>query len=561
MLTELRIANFAVIEELSLQFSKGFTVLTGETGAGKSILIDAISLLLGGRASIEQIRSGSEETLLEASFDLPRDSPLLARLRSREILDSGEHELIIRRVINRSGRNRIHLNGKLMSAHSLEELAGTLVDIHGQHDQQSLLSANVQLEVLDAFGHLSPLREQFRQAYERWKSRRHELEEVQRRSADRLQREDFLRFQYKEIEEANIQPGEEERLVAELRRLAHAHRLTELTQAAYSHLYGGDQSLLSGLGAVDKDLRALSEIDADAKDWASLCEDAAIQLKELAARLRAYRDGLDQDPERLAHVEQRVEQLQRLKKKYGGSVAAVVAFGEDLRRQIDGADHTETRTRELQKWVEEDREEIESLAIQLSKKRRQSAARLAGEVAEQLAALRMEQHRFEMAVDSQEGDASLTSMGRDRVQCLLSANRGEPLHPLARVASGGELSRVMLAMKTVLAETDRVPVLIFDEVDAGIGGAVAAIMGTRLKKLADYHQVLCVTHLPQVAAQADQHLVVEKSTKDGRTLTSVRTLTPSGRQEEVARMLGGLTVTRKVRETAAELIKSGRGRR
>ncbi|MEK6526813.1 MAG: DNA repair protein RecN [Nitrospirota bacterium] len=554
MLTELRISNFAVIDRLSLEFSGGFQVLTGETGAGKSILVDAITLLVGGRASVDQIRSDAEEAVLEAAFSLQAPSQVTDRLRDVGLLGPQDTELIIRRVLSRAGRHRVYLNGSLTPLHLLQTLAGTLVDIHGQHEQQSLLSSHAQLEVLDAFGHLKELRNDYASQYEQWKMRQRELEEAMRMSADRSHREEMLRFQQRELEEADVQPGEEETLATERHRLAHAHRLAELSQEAYELLYGGDASLLGSLGSVTDRLRELGTIDPDTREWAALCDGATVNLRELTQRLRDYRQGLEQDPDRLARVEERLDRLLRLKKKYGGSLESLLSRARELKQQLEEMAVCETRIAELRGLVSEDYARVEALAERLSEGRTRAAGKLETRVKEELAALRMDHTQLQIKVSADGGESALGPTGRDRVEYVLSAIQGEPLLPLARVASGGELSRVMLAIKTVLAETDRVPVLIFDEVDAGIGGAVAAVMGQRLRALADYHQVFCITHLPQIASQAGTHFVVEKETIKKRTVTSVRRLDQGGRRDEIARMLGGLAVTKAVRATAAEMI-------
>ncbi len=554
MLTELRISNFAVIDQLSLDFSGGFQVLTGETGAGKSILVDAIALLVGGRASADQIRSDADEAVLEASFLLAPGGPVTDRLRASGLLASEETELIIRRVLSRTGRNRIYVNGSLTPLHLIQSLAGTLIDIHGQHEQQSLLSAQMQRDALDAFGHLKDLRQTYRSAYEQWKARQRELDETVQTVSDRRAREELLRFQYRELEEADLRAGEEEGMVAERRRLSHAQRLGQLAEETYELLYGAEASALSQLGAVNDRLRELETIDPETAEWAALSEGAVAQLRELAQRCRDYRDGLDHDPARLAQLEERLDRLQRLKKKYGGSEAALLAKMQELKRDLEALDMGETRLAELRESVAQDYARADALATQLSAGRVKAAAKMEARVKEELAALRMDRTGMKIAVTPEEGDEVLGPTGRDRVEYLFSANQGEPLQPLTRVASGGELSRVMLAMKTVLAETDRVPVLIFDEVDAGIGGAVAAVMGRRLRALAKYHQVFCITHLPQIASQAGTHFVVQKEVVKKRTVTKARKLDRASREEEIARMLGGLAITKAVRQTAAEMI-------
>jgi DNA repair protein RecN (Recombination protein N) len=557
----LRIVNFALIEQLSLQFQSGFTVLTGETGAGKSLLIDAIALLVGGRASTDQIRSGEDEAQLEAAFSLPDTHPLLQRLRLQEIIGQNESELILRRVLSRSGRHRVYVNGSLYPLRVLEELGGTLVDIHGQHEQQSLLATTKQLEALDGFGRLTELREQYEHTYQGWKELRRKLEALQFDIVDRGKREDLLRFQVQEIEQAGLLPDEEEQIRSERQRLVHANRLRELAHEAHVELQADEQAVLTRLGRVGRTLTELVQIDPAMGDCEHIATESAIPLKELAGRLRDYAQRLEADPARQAVVEDRLDLIQRLKKKYGGSVEAVIATGQRVQEELQLLDNHQERTAELTAQLEEKAHHLRTLAQQLSKKRTDAAERMTTSVEAELAALKMEQAIFQVMVSSDESPEGIGPAGCDRVEFLLSSNPGEPPRPLGRVASGGELSRIMLALKTVLAEMDQVPVLVFDEIDTGVGGAVAAAMGIKLRKLGSFHQVFCITHLPQVASQAEHHVLVEKGLDGQRTSTSVRMLKGVGREEEIARMLGGSTITKKVRETAAELIAGAKGKR
>lgn len=559
MLTELRISNFGVIDQLAIEFHPGFTVLTGETGAGKSLLIDALALLLGGRASADQIRAGAQEARLEAVFSLASTDPLLEELRRDNYVESGASDLTIHRVVAASGRNRNYLNANPVPLHLLERLGGTLVDIHGQHDQQSLLAPGVQLNALDSFGRLRDLRAEHEAAYETWMHHRRSLAELQREISEQRRREDYLRHQIAEIDEVDPAPGEDEALEAERRRLANAQRLRQLAGDIYARLYGDEEGILKALGEVKKYLAELSLLDAVPAGWTPFCEDAMVQLRELAGQARDYEGRLEDDPERLAQVERRLDVLERLKKKYGGSLAAVVEQAQSLRRDVAGLDAAEERLAERARLADEAERREQELAVQLSQKRAGVARDLQRRVAGELAALRMERTKFEVLVEkTTDGERGPT--GQDQVQLLLSANPGEPLRPMARVVSGGELSRVMLALKTILAGSDRVPVLIFDEIDAGVGGAVAELMGRRLRELARHHQVLCVTHWPQVAVQAHRHCLIEKTMKEGRTLTRVRELKGAEREAEIARMVGGVTVTKNVRAAAAEMMGTVRKR-
>ena len=561
MLAELRIANFALIEQLSLQFQPGYTVLTGETGAGKSLLIDAIGLLVGGRASTDQIRSGEEEAHLEAAFHLPPSHPLLQQLRAQEVIGEHDTELILRRVLSRSGRHRVYVNGTLCSLRTLEALGGTLVDIHGQHEQQSLLSHAAQLAALDAFGRTMDLRARYAQAYYTWNDLRAKIAAIQADTADRNRRAEFLQFQHDEIAQANLQMCEENVLQAERQRLMHAHRLGELAQQAYEGLQGDEQGVLSHLGRVARVLAELVHTDATMQACQQTAADAVIQLKDISGRLRDYVKELEADPGRQATVEDRLDLIQRLKKKYGGSIEAVIETGERVKGELQAIETYADTISELTAKLEEAHQHASGLARQLSKKRAEAAKRMKALVKGELAVLKMDQAAFDVAITIEEALEAIGPSGCDRVEFLISTNRGESLKPLARVASGGELSRIMLALKTILAEMDQVPVLVFDEVDSGVGGAVAAAMGSRLRRLGAFHQVFCITHLPQVASQAEHHLLVEKGQDRKRTMTSVKSLTGIGREAEIARMLGGEMVTQKVRETAAELLAEVKPRR
>lgn len=554
MLTELRITNFAVIERLSLTLDSGFTVLTGETGTGKSLLIDAVALLVGGRASTDQIRFGEDEAQLEASFEIPPTHPLLQRLRAREILGPQDSQLIIRRFIARSGRNRVYLNGALSPVHALEEFAGTLIDIHGQHDQQSLLSTSAQLEVLDAFGRLLELRFQYRSTYRDWVRFREERAELAVRLQQRAQQEDLLRFQQQELDEASCRIGEEELLQAERNRLGSSRRLTELASEAQERIQDDTLGILANLVSTERVLGELSQIDPQMQGTVRFISEAKVLLKEVADSLRGYAEGLDSDPMRLSAIEDRLAVIRKMKKKYGGTIEAVLETHTRVKQELEQLRAADGELDRYDRLIKEQERNVSVLARALSDKRADAAQRLTKLVDKELNALKMGSVRFLVRVMPSGPNEVWGPDGADHVEFLLSTNAGEPLRPMARVASGGELSRVMLALKSVLADVDHVPVLIFDEIDTGVGGAVAVTIGKRLRELGRYHQVLCITHLPQVASQAQHHFSVEKSEVKGRTLTTVRSLTRMSREGEIARMLGGERITQKTRSAAAELI-------
>ncbi|MGQ0666304.1 MAG: DNA repair protein RecN [Nitrospiraceae bacterium] len=554
MLTELRITNFAVVEQVSLVVDAGFTVLTGETGAGKSLLIDAIALLVGGRASSDHIRFGVEEAELEAAFQIPSDHPVLARLRARGIIGPQDSQLIIRRIIARSGRNRVYLNGAMSPVHMLEEFGGTLVDVHGQHEQQSLLSSSTQLEAVDAFGRLQALREEYRAAYHDWMRSRQEREEMAARIQQTAQREDYLQFQRQELDEASVRLGEEEALQSERRRLGSAHRLGELASEAYERLQAENYGSLPNLALLERTLEELAQIDPDMEGTGRLAADAKVLLKEVADSLRGYTDRIDADPVRLAAIDDRLALIQKLRKKYGGTVEALLETHDRVRAELDRLQGSDAQLEDCDRRIRAQQQAVARLARQLSARRMEAAKRMTKMVRQELQALKMERTQFLIQIVTREDEAAYGDDGTDRAEFLLTANVGDPLKPMARIASGGELSRVMLALKSVLADADRVPVLIFDEIDAGVGGAVAAAIGKRLRALGRFHQVLCITHLPQVASQAEHHWCVEKSRVKDRMVTMVHLLSGMDREQEIARMLGGETVTKKLRETAAELI-------
>ena len=554
MLAELRIVNFALIEQLHIRFQAGFTVLTGETGAGKSLLIDAIGLLVGGRASTDQIRSGEEEAHLEASFHLPDSHPLLQQLRSRDIVGLKDNDIVLKRILSRSGRHRVYVNGSLCPLRVLEELGGTLVDIHGQHEQQSLLTPANQLDAVDGFGTIAPLRMRYEAAYREWKDMLAQLDVTRQMGSERDRVEELLQFQVQEIEQADLLVDEESTLHAERHRLVHAHRLRELAEESYAELQGDEQGVLIRLGRAGRLLAELGRTDQTMTDCESQAREAGIQLKELATRLRRYADELEADPDRQGKVEDRLDLIQRLKKKYGGSIETVLATSMRAKQELHALQNHQNLLMELTEKLYAAENRLTDMAKQLTKKRREAAKRLSGLVGSELAAVKMEQAAFDIVVTAEKGPEALGTTGRDRVEFLFSSNAGEPPRPLGRTASGGELSRIMLALKTVLAETDRVPILVFDEIDTGVGGAAAAAMGLRLRRLGSFHQVFCITHLPQVASQAEHHLLVEKEQDSRRTTTSVKALTGISREEEIARMIGGETITKKIRETAAELI-------
>jgi DNA repair protein RecN (Recombination protein N) len=570
VLRELKIRNLAVIESLTVPFGPGLNVLTGETGAGKSILIDALTLLLGERTQpAETIRAGAETATIEAVFDAPRKSAVAALLEEHGI-PREDGQLVVRRELVRGGRGRVFLNDTNATLALLERLGEVLVEVHGQHEHQALLRPARHLDILDAFAGLGILRDRLRQRYEEWRSASAELEALRVTARDQGARTAQSRESIAEIDAARLRLGEEEELREERRRLANAERLAEGANAAYHQLYDDPSSAVELAGRVAALLREMVRIDPTVEPTVQALDTALVQLDETARALRTYRDGVVFDPPRLDAIERRVDEIQRLKRKYGDTVEAVLALRSRLEQSLEGLARAGEDEARLVERVERLRTELTTRATDLAERRDQAVGRLEAAALAELAALDLETAVFRVRLARERAEAGelgvgpeawrLGPRGVDQAEFLFSANAGEDARPLARIASGGELSRTMLALKVVLAATDAVPVLIFDEVDVGIGGKTADTVGKKLREVARKRQVLCVTHLPQIAAYADQHFRVEKREEDGRTATTVAVLVKNDRVREVARMLGGESVTDTSLQHALELITQARGK-
>jgi len=558
MLKLLRVNNIALIRELDIELGAGLTLLTGETGAGKSILIDAIGLLLGDRASPELVRSGEERASVEAVFEV---GDAAALLEERGLGSEGD-EVVIRRELQASGKGRATVNGALVPVSLLRDLAPGLVVIHGQHEPQGLLDPGAHLDLLDRFAGADegrPVAEFYRDlrgaeaALERLRGDRRESE----------RRREMLEFQAGEIERAGLAAGEEETLRVEKARQANAGRLSTLSGEAYALLYDDEGAVLSRLGQVFRRIEELAAIDPSFCPFLEARAEALAPLEDLALRLRDYHEQLEVSPGRIDEIESRLAVLERLKKKYGATAEEVLAFGERCRQELDALASPEEQEKALVGRRERLAAAYLDKARDLSRRRRAAARELRGRVQRELAQLAMEKTRFEVAFTPSEPSsdpASWTERGLERAEFLLSPNPGEELRPLARIASGGELSRIMLGLKSVVRSDAPGLTLVFDEVDAGIGGRVAEVVGRKLKAVAARQQVLCVTHLPQIAALADQHLAVRKRVTQGRTLTVVEPLSGDARAEEIARMLGGETITATARQHAREMLKQDMGR-
>ncbi len=564
MLKELNIKNFAIIDQLRVEFAPGLNVFTGETGAGKSIVVDALNLALGERASADLIRTGCQEAVVEAAFELNgHSSPEVAALLSEQgiIANPGE-DLIVRRVLASSGKNRVYINGSLANLSTLAALGVTLADIHGQHEHQSLLSLERQMEMLDSFGGLGGLRDALAQEYRRLQELRSELGGLEAGEREKAQREDMLRYQKNEIETARLKPGEDEALVQEQKLLANAEKLSGLSRAVDEALYTSEGAALSDLKRAVTGMRELVAIDARLAAALELCEAGRVQVEEAAREVSAYAERVEFDPKRLEDIGDRLDLVQRLKKKYGGTIEEILEFGDKATAELDRIERSGEEIGRLKGEIAGLRTELTKRAQELTRKRKIAAQDLEKKVVAELGHLGMKKTTFSVKITQEPGEDTLDGFkigprGADRVEFLISPNPGEEPRPLAKIASGGELSRIMLALKTILVEGDHIPTLVFDEVDAGIGGAVAEEVGRRLRRIAEKRQVFCITHLPQIASMATHHYGVAKSVKKERTSTDVTLLGRKERVDEVARMLGGKTITEATIQHAEEMIEKG----
>jgi DNA repair protein RecN (Recombination protein N) len=552
LLAEMRVDDFAIIDHLELRFSPGFNVLTGETGAGKSIIVDAVGLLLGGRADTTFIRSNAEMARVEGVFHLsPQLQAVVGPLLETEGLEGDSPDLLVLgREIRREGRSICRVNGRAVTLTLLEEISRPLVDIHGQSEHLSLLRSGEQLNFLDRYGDLWPSRQRVAAGVGELRQVRKELAALLQDEREMARRIDRLEYQIGEITAARLRPGEEEELSAERTRLSNAEQLVALSSEAYQTLYEGGEEQLSVadlLGQVTRVLADLERVDRSLGEQKSLVETLADQVAELARSLCDYRDSVEYDPERLAWVEERLGLIHDLKRKYGDSIEEILAFAEAARRELDTISRSEERIEELRAEEERLLNSTGESAAELSAARRQVGERLAEAVERELADLGMEKTRFAVRFSQSQaqdgvyvGDERLACDGRgiDRVEFLIAPNVGEELKPLGKIASGGETSRLMLALKTVLSAADATPTLIFDEIDQGIGGRMGGVVGRKLWGLTLSHQALCVTHLPQIAGYGDAHYKVEKGEKEGRTVTGVQFLSGEGQSEELAQMLG-----------------------
>ena len=554
MLTDLFIKNFAIIDNLHVAFGPGLNVLTGETGAGKSIIVDAVNLILGSRASADLIRTGEDEATVEALFDLSGQPGLCARLAETGVDCAGE--LLVKRTVSRSGRNRVFVGGGLSMTSTLTDLARQLINIYGQHESQTLLKPDNHLRLLDDFGGLGPVRSEFSAMYDNYRTILSEIKRLTEGEQETARRIDLLSFQSEEIAKAALAPDEEEALVLERQLLAHAEKLLQNSRGAYEQLYGDDGAILGSLRRVISDIGEIEGIDPALKPVHETLDNAYFQLEDAALALRDYAARAEADPDRLQAVDDRLDLISRLKRKYAPTVAEILAYQAEIDRELESLINREQTRDGLGHALKELECRLAEKGAELSEARTVAAGKLKEAMERELHELAMNNAVFAVAFEKL---AEPRSGGMEKGEFLFSPNPGEAPKPLARIASGGELSRLMLALKQIHPESD-VPTLVFDEVDSGIGGATSALVGEKLKRVGSRQQVLCITHLPQVAAFADCHYRVEKSVAHGRTVTSVALLAGGERVAEMARMLGGVKITEKTLEHAREMIEeAGKG--
>ena len=561
MLSLLKIRNIALIDELELEFASGLNLLTGETGSGKSIIVDSLGALTGERVSSDLIKEGTTQAQIEGLFTVRPDAVLRETFDESgiELDGDAETDLIVRRELAATGKNRIFINNQLVTQAFLRKIGAYLVDIHGQGEQATLFNASTHLEMLDEFAATEDLRGKVSEKFRKLAEIRREIESLREDEAQKLQLLDILQFQVDEIGKAKLQTGEDEQLEEEKRRLSNVEKLSSLSEESYLLLYENEEATITTLEKVVRRVAELAEYESSFGEYHESLATAQAVLEDLAFSVRDFRNSLEFSPERLAEIENRLAEIARLKRKYGGTIETVLAHFAESSERLRNIETAELREAELNKELKAAREDYLKTARELHDKREKSAKKLEKEIETNLKAVSLEKARFEVRLTADfEDDRSFTAKGLDRVEFYFSANPGESVRPIGKVASGGELSRLMLILNTTTKLSESAKTMVFDEIDTGIGGRVAEAVGLKLKELAKTQQVLCVTHQPQVASLADHHFVVRKESVKNRTEVRVRELDEPEKVEEIARMLAGEKITETARQHAREMLAAPR---
>lgn len=560
MLKHLYIKNYALIDELEVSFDRGLNIITGETGAGKSIIIGAMGLLLGDRAQTESVRQGSEKAVVEGIFNVP-DSALK---NIRKFTDSDKSELIIRREIFANGRSRAFVNDSPVTGSVISLIGNYIADLHGQHQHQALLNTATHIEYIDSFGVNSDLLEKLDQSFKRYQKLKKKLDELNDLQNTAKQKQELLEFQVKQIEEINPGVDEEEELLREEKLLANAEKIVSIAGQLYKMLYEDDDSVSVNLSKASGLFEQITAVDSSLSKWMQECDSARIAVEEISKFINDYASSVEFDPERLEQIRDRLGAFTLLKKKYGHSVNEVLNFYKNAKKELGSIENVETEIAGIKKSIDAELALLSELCVEVSKKRKEVSQSLKERVESALSELGLKKASFEIKLSQKESENGpvfindkgfdVTGRGIDSAEFYISLNSGEDVKPLSKIASGGEISRIMLALKTVFADTDNIPVLIFDEIDNGISGRIARIVGKKLKEVSENHQVICITHLAQIASLGDRHYSVIKKPMNGRTVTSISALSDSDRVSEIAKLIGGESITESTIQSAKELI-------
>jgi len=565
MLKSLEIKDYALIEHLHTEFGKGLNIITGETGAGKSILIDAMSLLLGERASTEVIRKGAQKSFVEGVFDIEGNKKVNKVLEENEIESSPE--LIVRREISLKGSNRCFINDSPVPLQIVKEIGDLLVDLHGQHEHQSLLKVETHIDFIDEFAGNQSILDQYHSLFQKLSAKKTELKKLLEKEASLKEKKDIYDFQIKEIDSINPLPDEDEKLNNELNILENSEKLMELSEQIYNELYDAENSAVDKIGEVKHKLKQLSDIDKSISESAAECESALAIIKEIASSIRSYRSGIDIDPAEIEKKRERLGSLNLLKKKYGGSLKNVLEHREKIGNEFNLVQNFANEISRIKTDIDRLRTSAGAAAEKLSERRKKISIKVENDVKKVLARLGIADASFKVKAENlsvhsetdnfvvvQKNKILADEKGIDKIEFYISTNPGEDLKPLSKVASGGEVSRIMLALKSILAKSDKLPLLIFDEIDTGVSGRIAQKVGQALNELASYHQIIAITHLPQIAGLADHHFSVEKKQVNNRVVSSIKKLTDNERIKEVAKLLSGEKITEESLQGAKQLM-------